>query len=403
MVPRIAIATPCHPTAPASRTLRTGPGTRQPHGQLQAWRVGGIIAFMTFAPASPIYASRFLLALLGSMMPIAGYLLENNYHAFLVTFLIIPGLDWLAGRDQSNAAPEGQERLEASQFFRAILYLYAPIQLGLIGWGAWVVTHENLPPMENLGLMLSIGIVTGAQGITIAHELGHKPSRADRALAQLLLVTVSYGHFCIEHNRGHHVRVATPDDPATARYGEAFWRFLPRTVIGSYRSAWTLARERLQRLGLPVSSWRNQMLWFSALPIVIGGALGMALGPLAAALFFVQSAMAITLLEIVNYVEHYGLVRKKLADGRYERVDVRHSWDADNLITNCFLIHLQRHADHHTHPTRPYQALRHIDASPKLPAGYAGMIPLAMVPPLWFAVMNPRVEALRQDHAVQHR
>jgi alkane 1-monooxygenase len=350
---------------------------------------------MTTAPASRLYASRFLLALFGTLMPIAGYLRENNYHAFLITFLIIPVLDWVAGRDESNAAPGQAAQLEQSQFFRAILYLYAPIHLGLIVWGAWVVTHGDLAPAQNLGLMLSVGIVTGAQGITIAHELGHKQSAADRWLARMLLVTVNYGHFTIEHNRGHHLRVATPEDPATARYGEGFWRFLPRTVIGSYRSAWELERERLQRLGLAVTSWRNQMLWFSALPIFIGGALGLALGPLATVFFFAQSAMAITLLETVNYVEHYGLTRNKLADGRYERVDVRHSWDADNLLTNCFLIHLQRHADHHTHPARPYQALRHLDESPKLPAGYAGMIPLAVIPPLWFAVMNPRVDALR--------
>jgi len=350
----------------------------------------------SMAPASPLYASRFLLALLGTLMPVAGYLIGDNYHAFLVTFLIIPVLDWIAGRDESNPAPERAARLERSQFFRAILYLYAPIHLGLIGWGAWVVTHGNLSPAQNLGLMLSVGIVTGAQGITIGHELGHKQSAADRWIARVLLVTVSYGHFYIEHNRGHHVRVATPDDPATARYGESFWRFLPRTVSGSWLSAWDIERTRLQRLGLPVLSWRNQMLWFSALPLVIGAALGLALGPLATVFFFVQSAMAITLLEAVNYIEHYGLTRDKGADGRYERVGIRHSWDADNLVTNCFLIHLQRHADHHTHPARPYQALRHLDGSPKLPAGYAGMIPLALVPPVWFAVMNPRVEALRR-------
>jgi alkane 1-monooxygenase len=363
---------------------------------LQARRGGCIIAPMNTAPASPIYASRFLLALLGTLMPVAGYLRGDNYHAFLVTFLIIPALDWLAGRDESNAAPDQAARLERSQFFRAILYLYAPLHLGLIAWGAYVVTHGGLAPAQNLGLALSIGIVTGAQGITIAHELGHKASAADRALARILLVTVSYGHFAIEHNRGHHVRVATPEDPATARYGESFWRFLPRTVIGSWLSAWEIECTRLQRLGLAPSSWRNQMLWFAALPIAIAVALGLALGPAASVLFFVQSAMAITLLETVNYVEHYGLTRNKGPDGRYERVGIRHSWDADNLVTNCFLIHLQRHADHHTHPARPYQALRHLDGSPKLPAGYAGMIPLALVPPLWFAAMNPRVEALRR-------
>jgi len=263
--------------------------------------------------------------------------------------------------------------------------------LCLIVWCAWVVASGELSPAQSLGLALSVGIVTGAQGITIAHELGHARSQLDRWLARALLTSVSYGHFTIEHNRGHHVRVATPADPASARYGESFWRFLPRTLVGSYLSAWRIEIERLRRLQLQPASWRNEMIWFSVIPLAIAAALALAWGAGAALAFVLQSAMAVTLLEAVNYVEHYGLVRARLADGRYERVGHRHSWDADNFLSNCFLVHLQRHADHHTHPARPYQALLHHDDSPKLPTGYAGMVPLALVPPLWFALMNRRV------------
>lgn len=338
---------------------------------------------------------RFLLALLGTSMPIVGYVRGDNYHAFLVAFIIIPVVDWLLGKDPSNPAAGEMKRIEEDPVFRGILYAYVPIHLGLIVWCAWVIARGELPPAQSLGLALSVGIVTGAQGITIAHELGHARSKLDRWLARALLTSVSYGHFTIEHNRGHHVRVATPEDPATARYGESFWRFLPRTIVGSYISACRIEIERLKRLRLRPTSRHNQMIWFTLIPIAIAGALALALGPRAALAFAVQSAMAVTLLEAVNYVEHYGLVRARLADGRYERVAHRHSWDADNFLSNCFLVHLQRHADHHTHPARPYQALLHHDDSPKLPTGYAGMVPLALVPPLWFAVMNPRVEALR--------
>jgi alkane 1-monooxygenase len=336
---------------------------------------------------------RFLLALLGTTMPVAGYVIGQNYQAFVVAFVIFPVLDWLLGKDPSNPAAGEMKRLGEDPVFRGILYAYVPIHLGLIVWCAWVIARGELSAAQGVGLALSVGIVTGAQGITIAHELGHARSKLDRWLARVLLTSVSYGHFIIEHNRGHHVRVATREDPATARYGESFWRFLPRTVVGSYVSAWRIEIERLARLQMQPVHWRNQMIWFTVLPFAIAGALALALGAYAALAFALQSAMAVTLLEAVNYVEHYGLVRLRRADGSYERVAHRHSWDADNFLSNCFLVHLQRHADHHTHPARPYQLLLHHDDSPKLPTGYGGMVPLALVPPLWFALMNRRVPA----------
>jgi alkane 1-monooxygenase len=339
---------------------------------------------------------RFLLALAGATAPLVGYYLhQSNYHTFLIAFAVIPVLDWLVGRSSAPSPAAELERLDKSVVFRAILIAYVPLHLGLIAWGAWVFARDELSTAQALGLALSVGIVTGAQGITIGHELGHKRSRIERWSSRLLLLTVSYGHFTIEHNRGHHVRVATREDPASARLGESFWAFLPRTLAGSWLHGWQLEFERLERERLPRWGWRNEMWWNTLVPFAIAGALATAFGPYAALFFLIQSAMAVLLLEAVNYVEHYGLSRAKLADGRYERIAARHSWDAYETLSNCFLVHLQRHADHHVNPGRPYQALQPQDDSPKLPAGYPVMVPLALLPPLWFAVMNPRAQAAR--------
>lgn len=320
--------------------------------------------------------TRFLLALTSPSAPVIGYLLGANFYSFAVFFVAVPLIDLLIGsRSAAISPPDELARLERSLFFRAILVVYVPLQLALIGWGASVV--GGLPAWQALGLTLSIGLIAGAQGITFAHELGHKRSRLERMLSRVLLVSVCYGHFTVEHNRGHHVRVATPEDPASARYGEGFWRFLPRTLWGSLAHAWTLARA--------------EVAWSVAASLLVAAALGAAFGPLAVAFFFGQSLMAVVLLEAVNYVEHYGLERRRLADGRYERMDERHAWDAYEWLSNCFLVHLQRHADHHLEPSRPYAALQPRERSPKLPTGYAGMLPIALLPPLWFRIMNPRV------------
>ena len=321
--------------------------------------------------------SRFLLALTTAAAPVASHALGQYWHAFAAFFIAIPLLDLVFGRSTKRSSPEELERLERSGFFRFVLHAWVPIQLALIGWGAWLVGRGTLAPLDAVLFTLSVGLATGATGITIAHELGHKRPALDRLLSRMLLVTVSYGHFSLEHNRGHHVRVATPEDPASARFGEGFWRFLPRVLSGSLRHAWALDRREVA------------LVWIATLAVAV--TLGALFGPLAVAFFFGQSAMAILLLEAVNYVEHYGLERVRQADGRYERQAAHHAWDAYERLSNCFLIHLQRHADHHLNPSRPYAALQPQPESPRLPMGYAGMLPLAFVPPLWFAVMNPRV------------
>jgi alkane 1-monooxygenase len=319
--------------------------------------------------------TRFLLALTAAGAPVAGHWYGQYWHAFLVFFVIVPLLDLAIGRRGAAAAPAEMRRLEASAFFRFVLHAWVPLQVGLILWGASVI--GSLGAVDAILFTLSVGLATGATGITIAHELGHKRPALDRFLSRLLLVTVSYGHFTIEHNRVHHVKVATPEDPASARFGEGFWRFLPRTLVGSFRDSLGIDKAEVARV------------W--AATLAVAATLGIAFGPRAVAFFFGQSAMAVLLLEAVNYIEHYGLERRKLPDGRYERQSARHAWDAYEVLSNSFLVHLQRHADHHLNPMRPYAALQPQEDSPKLPTGYAGMVPIALVPPLWFAVMNPRV------------
>jgi alkane 1-monooxygenase len=337
---------------------------------------------------------RFLLALMLPMMPGIGYLRGNNYYTLIFGIVVIGLLDFVVGRDRSNPPPQTLPALEKEAFYRAVLYVCAALDLSLVVWGAMIAGSGALSSVQTLGLMLSVGFVTGAQGITFAHELGHARSKFDQLLSKVLLTAVCYGHFFIEHNRGHHVRVATPEDPASARFGENFYAFYRRTLVGSWLSAWKLEAERLRRHGLRLLTWRNQMLWFTALPVLIAAAFALAWGPGAAVFFVVQSWVAFTLLEAVNYVQHYGLSRRRLENGAYERFGHGHSWNASETLTNCFLIHLQRHSDHHENPARAYQALMHHDGGPQLPTGYSGMLPLAFVPPLWFAVMDRRLQAL---------
>ncbi|HTR89561.1 MAG TPA: alkane 1-monooxygenase, partial [Solirubrobacteraceae bacterium] len=239
-------------------------------------------------------------------------------------------------------------------------------------------------------LAVTMGVVGGI-GINTAHELGHKRESIEKWLSRVALAQTGYGHFFIEHNRGHHVRVATPEDPASARLGESFYAFWPRTVAGSLRSAWGLERVRLARMGRSPWTIRNDILSAWAMTVVLFAALAIAFGPVVLPYLLIQAVIGFSLLEVVNYLEHYGLLRQRREDGRYERTRPEHSWNSNNVASNVLLYHLQRHSDHHANPIRRYQALRHVQEAPQLPTGYAGMIVLAAVPPLWRRVMDPRL------------
>jgi alkane 1-monooxygenase len=267
--------------------------------------------------------------------------------------------------------------------------------VALVVWGASVIAGGHLSALETVGLVFGIGLSSGALGINVAHELVHKHVRFENALGYAMLVSVFYTHWGLEHVKGHHRWVATERDPATARFGQSFYAFWPQTVFGAFVSSWRIEKHLLSRKGHGAWTWRNKVLQGLAAQAVFVVLLGRTWGAAAVAYYAAQSLVAISLLEIVNYLEHYGLTRKALGPDQFERVTPLHSWNASNALTNYFLFNLQRHSDHHAKPARRYPILRHFDESPQLPTGYAGMVLLAAVPPLWRAVMDRRVRAHR--------
>lgn len=317
-------------------------------------------------------------------------------------FIATPLIDQLTTRNTESLDPT----LEESALFwhRAVVILWVPVQLGmLVAFLTVVGRTDNLSAWEAWLGAVALGVAAGGIGITYAHELIHQRNRFEPMLGEILLCSSLYGHFRIEHVFGHHSRVGTPQDPATARQGESFYAFWTRTVAGGFRSAWAIQKAQLARRGESVWSVRNAfwryaawaVFWF-ALAFTLAGWLGVGL-------FALQAFVAVTLLEMVNYVEHYGLQRREIAPGRYEPCQPRHSWNANHRFSNFLLINLQRHSDHHFKPDRRYPLLQGYgeDEAPQLPLGYAAMVLLTLAPPIWFRVMDPRVEAWRRRFHAQ--
>jgi alkane 1-monooxygenase len=340
--------------------------------------------------------------LLGLLIPTLPFLAYGLVHATglgvlwyfgpLLVFGIFPLLDLLVGMDATNPPDSVIKWLEQDRYYRWCTYLYIPIQYAGLVFACWLWSKGELSTVDSVGLALTMAMVSGI-AINTAHELGHKRASLERWLSKVALAQSGYGHFFIEHNRGHHVRVATPEDPASSRLGESFYAFLPRTVLGSLRSAWELEAERLGRDGRRALDHRNDILNAWAMTLVLFGALVAVFGVVVLPYLLLQALLGFALLEVVNYLEHYGLLRQRREDGRYERTRPEHSWNSNNVASNVLLYHLQRHSDHHANPMRRYQALRHFDEAPQLPTGYAGMIVAALVPPLWRRVMDRRLLA----------
>jgi alkane 1-monooxygenase len=312
-----------------------------------------------------------------------------------LTFVAVPVLDALIGVDTRNP-PEAAPTAVRTALFRLATWLSIPVHGGVLLWGASVITKPTAPLVELIGAVIAAGISGGVIGITAAHELVHRTSRLDRALGKVLLVMVCYFHWATEHVAGHHRRVATPEDPATARLGESLPAFLIRSVAQSFVSSWRIEATRNARHGVQ-SPLKNPVLWGALASFGLAAAMYVGFGWSAVWFFFAQSAVAIAFLETINYIEHYGLERRQLRPGVYERVTPVHSWNASQWLTNALLFNLQRHSDHHAWAARPYFKLRHHPEAPQLPTGYAGMALLAMVPPLWRRVMDPRVAAHRRE------
>ncbi|WP_099020360.1 alkane 1-monooxygenase [Mycolicibacterium palauense] len=342
------------------------------------------------------------------MMPVVWLFNDLGWHTAalfpfwigpMLLYVILPSLDLRFGPDGQNPPDEMMERLENDRYYRYCTYAYLPCQYASVVLGAYLFTASDLSWLgfdgglnwfAKIGLALSVGMLGGV-GINTAHELGHKKDSLERWLSKITLAQTWYGHFYIEHNRGHHVRVATPEDPASARFGESFWAFLPRSVWGGLKSSWQLEAARLRRAGK--SPWHpsNDVLNAWAMSVLLWGVLTAVFGLGVIPFMLISAVFGFSLLESVNYLEHYGLMRQKTASGRYERCTPQHSWNSDHIVTNLFLYHLQRHSDHHANPTRRYQTLRSMDGAPNLPSGYATLISLTYFPPLWRRMMDHRV------------
>lgn len=325
-----------------------------------------------------------------------------TFAGVLYAYLVIPLLDQLIGRDPNNVLKEEFEVLIQDRYFDVLVYSHVYIQWGLLFWGCYVLGFDSPSPVAIIGLILSLGVYASSI-INVAHELGHRQHPWAQFHARLALLSVSYMHFVIEHNRGHHVHVATPRDPATSHKNQTVYAFWWQSVVGGYQSAWTLEAKRLERLGKSRWSTANEMIRFTVLPVLLLVVLTAAFSLLAGqwvwivpVYFVAQSLLAILSLECVNYIEHYGIVRRELTPGRFERVNPLHSWNANHFLSNLLLFQLQRHSDHHAFASRPYQVLRHFEESPQLPFGYPVMILMSLVPPLWFYVMNKRLEQWQQ-------
>ena len=303
---------------------------------------------------------------------------------------VIPTLDKLIGEDTENPPLDAIADLEADPYYSRIVKLFIPLQYATNVYGGYLASRKGTSVADQVLLGTLVGMVNGI-AINTAHELSHKNGRLEHYLSHLALAPSGYNHFRIEHPYGHHRRVATPEDPASSRLGETFWKFLPRTVIGSFKSAIEIEKKRLERKKLPFFCKENELIHGWVMSAIYHGLMFKKFGMRSVPFQLTQATYAVTLFEAVNYIEHYGLKREKKENGQYERTLPEHSWNNNNLVTNLFLYQLQRHSDHHAYPTRSFQTLRHFENAPQLPAGYGAMLLPAFIPTWWSKIMDDRV------------
>jgi alkane 1-monooxygenase len=322
----------------------------------------------------------------------------NSYIVPLGNFIIVPILDLLFPEDKKNPNTTEAARLKVNPLFDWLLYFNVLCQFALLFYTLYLVIYTPLATFDKVGKIWSMGICTAVLGINTAHELGHRKERLATTLAKLNLMTASYMHFFIEHNRGHHHHVATPLDPATAKKNQTVYSYYLQSVIGGYKSAWRLANDKAQRLHGTLWSLKNEMIQFSICQILFYVLIAALFTWKGLLFFFIINLIGIKVLETINYVEHYGLMRNKQDDGTYEKVKPWHSWNSDHVLGRIMLLELTRHSDHHYRASKKYQTLERIKESPQLPLGYPGSMVLSWFPPLWFKIMNKRLE--QKNHQI---
>ncbi|MCA1748076.1 MAG: alkane 1-monooxygenase [Sphingomonadales bacterium] len=352
------------------------------------------------------YPFAYLICLLLAGIAVGGFYLGGigHYALPIVSFLIFPFFDYWRGQSHwpsEKRVAAMQPRTERG--YDLTLFAGGATAVGLLFWALWAVSVTRLAWWEFAGAALTIGLTSGMTGIVVAHELVHRNRRWATRAAFLLMALVCYAQYCIEHVYGHHVRVGTAEDPVTARKGQSLYGFALQSAAGSWAFAWPHEAERLRRRGKSVCSIANRILVWIGFSLAVAAGSLLLLGPLSLLLFLLQSAIAILVFAGVDYIEHYGLTRERLPDGRLERIGDQHSWNSSYLLTNIGLYNAGRHADHHLSPTKPYHRLLHRPEAPQLPFGYAAMIGLALVPPLWFRIMDRELAKLRPPLAAASR
>eukprot|EP01135_Chromosphaera_perkinsii_P007860 Nk52_evm52s1020 gene=Nk52_evmTU52s1020 len=341
---------------------------------------------------APVSALPFTIAYLPAIFVLAAIALGPSFYwmPLIIVFVFIPIIDNLVGTDDWNPTKAEEKELATRFSFRLVTYLMVPLQFATMVLSCYAFSVNEMTTVQGIGLVISAGL-SAVASINVAHELIHKPLWYEQEMGKFLLVCCAYGHFYLEHLWGHHKNVATPKDPATSRYNETLYAFLPRSVYYSFISAWNIEKGFLAKKGASEWSVQNRIIQMGFQTICLALAMANFFGARGFAMFWGQAIIGFLMLEIINYIEHYGLSRKLRSNGEYAPTSPIHSWNAGERVTNYFLFKLQRHSDHHAYGGRRYQILRSWKVSPQMPAGYATMFLAALCPPLWFWLMNERV------------
>jgi alkane 1-monooxygenase len=320
----------------------------------------------------------------------------NTWLPMIYAWFWIPLLELLLRPDEKNLSAAEEALAKHNRWYDGFLYLIVPLQYLALYFFLASMQEPGLETADRIGRICSMGLLCGTFGINVGHELGHRITAYEQWMAKALLGTSLYMHFFIEHNKGHHKHVATPQDPSSARYNEPVYLFYFRTIVYSYLSAWHIANEECRKNKRAVIGWHNEMIQAHGLQLLLLMAIGYFFGLSTLCYFLIAAAIGILLLETVNYIEHYGLQRKPTDTG-YERAMPWHSWNSNHILGRIMLFELSRHSDHHYQASRKYQILRHHNDAPQLPTGYPGSMLLSLIPPLWFYVMNRKIRALDQN------
>lgn len=313
----------------------------------------------------------------------------------IFAWVLLPLLEVFINADNKKLSDAEEALAKADRWYDFMLYLIVPLQYAALLCFLFQVSETGMLWWETTGRIFSMGLLCGTFGINVGHELGHRVNKMEQALAKTLLATSLYMHFFIEHNKGHHKHVATPQDPSSARYNEPVYLFYFRTILFSYQSAWQIANaESTKKYGRPLH-YKNEMLQAHTIQLLLLAAILIFFGWMVTLYFLSAAFIGILLLETVNYIEHYGLQRNEISPGKYERALPQHSWNSNHVLGRIMLFELSRHSDHHYMASRKYQVLQHHEDAPQLPTGYPGSMILALVPPLWFFVMNKKIIALK--------